>query len=477
MQRVDPDDFFYDPEFKLLICKKHKSGIKGLDRHLKDAHGLRKKKERQSLLDHFAQFDLVRPQEVATPSANSPPFKALGEPNLAYLCKDCSHLSTSHKAIRGHCNKEHKWRHSVDVPVYWTKVYVQSFFEGFYQKYFIVQRESPLPPSQVDLTEEDEDDKAQLLREFKEAREKHAEAQAVVEKEMEKSDHTGWWNLVRWRDHFAECNIKRIAHASRIPDRQDELLKHAASIVDLMIKGAVKGLASLHDDTPFWLRTANSTNTVQNRPMVRLQNEESLDRYVGYWKRFMLYVLRVWEAMELEDDDNEGGSSEDDRSNSSDSGVEAEPDSPLKDCRKLLKLNSEQKQRLRAMRESLIAKEENEIQIEKMTALSVSFIIQSLKGLDQFDSPMVHFAAVLGIDEEGIRLRKGEECSFIFAGFLYCIRVLFVEYTLPAAARVEQTQVDIDRFLELRQKYLVVGGYCPTGFLIKWLGYRKTISI
>jgi len=72
-----------------------------------------------------------------------------------------------------------------------------------------------------------------------------------------------------------------------------------------------------------------------------------------------------------------------------------------------------------------------------MMALSVSFILQSLKGFNQFDSPMVHFAAVLGIDEEGVRLRKGKESSFIMAGFLYCIRVLFVEYTLPAATRAE----------------------------------------
>ena len=83
-----------------------------------------------------------------------------------------------------------------------------------------------------------------------------------MEKEIEKSDNTGWWNLVRWRDHFAECNLKRIAHISRMPDRRDELLKQAASVVDIMIKGAVAGLSSLHDDTPFWLRTANATNTV-----------------------------------------------------------------------------------------------------------------------------------------------------------------------------------------------------------------------
>ena len=321
--------------------------------------------------------------------------------------------------------------------------------------------------SQVSLTAKDEDDKAQFLQEFKEARERDAERQAVVEKEMEKSDHTGWWNLVRWRDHFAECNIKRIAHASRIPDRRDELLKQAALIVDLMIKGAVAGLSSLHDDTPFWLRTANATNTVQNRPMVRLQNEESLDRYVGYWRRFMLYCLRVSEAVGVEnDDDGNIGDSED-----------TEPDWQFEDCKKLVKFNAEQKQRLKEMWGSLRTKEDEETQVTKMMALSVSFVLQSLKGFDQFTSPMVHFAAVLGIDEEGVRLRKGEECSFIMAGFLYCIRVLFVEYTLPAATRAEQTRVDIDRFLELRQKYLVVGGYCPTGFIIKWLGYGKTISM
>ena len=84
---------------------------------------------------------------------------------------------------------------------------------------------------------------------------------------------------------------------------------------------------------------------------------------------------------------------------------------------------------------------------------------------------------MLGIDEEGSRLRKGKESSFIIAGFLYCIRVLFVEHTLLAATRAKQTKDDIDHFLELRKNYLVVGGYCPTRFIIKWLGYRKTISM
>jgi hypothetical protein len=63
---------------------------------------------------------------------------------------------------------------------------------------------------------------------------------------------------------------------------------------------------------------------------------------------------------------------------------------------------------------------------------------------------MVYFAAILGIDEEGVRLRKGKEYSFIIASFLYYIRVLFVEHTLPAAIKAKQMQVNIDCFLKLQ---------------------------
>ena len=89
---------------------------------------------------------------------------------------------------------------------------------------------------QNELGEEDEDDIAQILQESNDAKEKNAEKQAVVEKEMGESDNTGWWNLVWWRDHFAECNIKRIAHVSGMPDREDELLKQVVSVADTMMK-------------------------------------------------------------------------------------------------------------------------------------------------------------------------------------------------------------------------------------------------
>jgi len=102
----------------VLICKKHKQAVKGLERHLKDAHGLRKRKERQPLVNHYAELTLAKPEDVATPPTNRPLFKSLRHPQRAYQCNSCSYISTSHKAIRGHYNKKHQWRYSKETPVH-----------------------------------------------------------------------------------------------------------------------------------------------------------------------------------------------------------------------------------------------------------------------------------------------------------------------------------------------------------------------
>lgn len=75
---------------------------------------------------------------------------------------------------------------------------------------------------------------------------------------------------MQWRPHFGSCNIRHIAYISRLPDRKDKQLQRVSEIVDIMIKCAVDGLSSLHNNTLYWLRTANLTKKVENRPIVRL---------------------------------------------------------------------------------------------------------------------------------------------------------------------------------------------------------------
>jgi hypothetical protein len=521
-------EFHYQAEYKVLICKLHGLGIVGLESHLRDKHGLRTKKERRPILDRYAHLELAEPQNIAVPPADGLPFEALRVQG-GFCCNDCGHLSTSSKAIQGHCNTEHQWRVSRRDKTHWTEVKIQTFFEGFYLQYFTVVCEPAAAGRSAGTNAAYDELRQKFLRGMEEGREKHTEQKKILDAAMEKIDNTGWWTHTRWQLHFGDRHFGNIAHASRLPDRKERELVDAKTIIISMIKHAVDGLSLLHDDTPNWLRTANATNRVENRPMVRLQNVESLDTYINYWVRFMCYCLRVRAAQrkmeareerrgarqgsendtggasgaesdtsgdntgsdDREEEDDEGagsdvaGGSEDidtergDRVGAEDQQEEEEDEDVrrFKDCCELAKFTDEQKRLLDEMQESLDTKEGEETQTEKMMALSVSLIFQSIKGLDRFDSAMVHFGAVMGINEEGTNLLLGDRCSFKFAGFIYCIRVLFLEHVLPTSMRREMTARDIDHFLEMRAKYLVVGGYNPTGELIKWLGYGKIMSL
>jgi hypothetical protein len=98
------DDFQYNPEYKVLIYKKYKHIVRGLETHLEDAHGL-KKKERRPLLDRYSTLLLIKPEDIHTPPLNRRPFEALKDLIPAFQCLDYDHISINRKSIRGHYNK------------------------------------------------------------------------------------------------------------------------------------------------------------------------------------------------------------------------------------------------------------------------------------------------------------------------------------------------------------------------------------
>ena len=116
----------------------HHQAVRGLDRHLKDAHGLRKQKERRPILDLYDSLVLLPPKDVPRPPDGSAPFEALGKPLDGFKCVDCGYISTNQKSIAGHCNGMHQWYVTSRDPTHWTEVKVQSFFGIGLQRYFIV---------------------------------------------------------------------------------------------------------------------------------------------------------------------------------------------------------------------------------------------------------------------------------------------------------------------------------------------------
>ena len=61
---------------------------------------------------------------------------------------------------------------------------------------------------------------------------------------------------------------------------------------------------------------------------------------------------------------------------------------------------------------------------------------------DTFKSAILHFLAVLGINEETRRLREANDFSYMLAGMVYCIRVIAAEIILPSEEREDQDDKD-----------------------------------
>jgi hypothetical protein len=65
-----------------------------------------------------------------------------------------------------------------------------------------------------------------------------------------------------------------------------------------------------------------------------------------------------------------------------------------------------------------------------------------LTGDRLFDSGLLHFLAVLGINANTHCLRTAKNYSYMLAGIVYCMRVLSVEQLLLSAYCNEQTDQD-----------------------------------
>ncbi|KEF50790.1 uncharacterized protein A1O9_13158 [Exophiala aquamarina CBS 119918] len=116
--------------------------------------------------------------------------------------------------------------------------------------------------------------------------------------------------------------------------------------------------------------------------------------------------------------------------------------------------------------------------IDAMKKFFTQFIFHKVGG-DKFRSGLIHFTAVLGIDEENRRLKEPLNFSYILAGLTWDMRVLGVELLLPSSKRERQLKESSwgDRFLRWRQEYLSDGGGTPMSELINLLAYGKYVAL
>jgi hypothetical protein len=295
----------YHEQYQTLICTEHGYAVWNLRQRLRQEHEDRLSlAERRALVARCASYSLLRPDEVKGPPPFEPPVKGLREPISGSLCEaeGCYFVSSHLKSIAQHARSKHRWIRSDDQPWFWSTVSAQTFFTGGgFVKYFAVEAPRSLnhaisatPPSQT-LSAAAGGDLQRIQAEWSATREQYRQTLARLDEEMVKQDRTSWFNRTEWPQHLAKRNMKFLAHASRLPDRDELVLQEVVRVLDLLMHQAVTGLSTLDIETRRWLKSAKRAEP-DVRPFARLQNSESQDRYTGYVRRLFGYLMRVWVA-------------------------------------------------------------------------------------------------------------------------------------------------------------------------------------
>jgi len=160
------------------------------------------------------------------------------------------------------------------------------------------------------------------------------------------------------------------------------------------------------------------------RPLARLQNEDSQKRYAGYMTRFICYTLRVWKSCEEvggagsgcesfdegRDEDEDGDEVEDGVGDDVEGVTAPNPTSELtgsstgevdtmKDARKLYPWPSGLHEIVGRLWRALSPSCCMELPEMVMLEFFRHVLFQHVR-VDVFESPLLHFLAVLGIDED-----------------------------------------------------------------------------
>lgn len=476
----------YLDEYQVLVCREHKTALQNLNTHLRVHHAVLAA-ERRAVIEKYRNLQIAKPDKVQLPVAMGQPIKELGIPLDGFECAEysCNYFTVNKVALQKHCKKEHKQPWKGDTETLFNNVKVQTFFQtpGL-QRYFVVNE--PTSNFSVSIPREQQEEVDRMLEEWKNTQQEHEAEAQVMDAEAAKTDKTGWFKRTGWLEHLAGRNRKYLAHAIRLPDRDEPKLKLVRILVEKLLERSVSGLSSLARETRRWLRSAQQFE-IDQRPFARLQNPESQARYAGYIVMFVCYFLRIIaneERREAESSDDSSDESTNDSTDDSSSKYSDSNDSAvqersrtdiMKDARELFSWRGRQKELATVLWVALDGGDDD-AQLDALLAVLAAFIFEPVVG-SIFESGLLHFLALLGIDAEMDRLRVAKDYSYMLAGVVYCMRALGVEALLPAAGRDEQGIEEREAFLLKRRQFLADGSYSPMSEMLSLLAYGKHVAL
>lgn len=216
-----------------------------------------------------------------------------------------------------------------------------------------------------------------------------------------------WLNFTKWHVVLSRSkhNILQTYEFLRYPESKDTKLHRLLHAWDVVRARALDTLENVdHKDALKWWVSPKNEVASQN-PFELPQSARTLDQYSQMWEQFLCYMVRTVPA---------------DANKTTETGIV---------------YTREQREAIEDIQDSL--EDDNgevglDVLANEVMKLCCLVIMQDLSATKLYDSPLMHYLAVCGIDQKAEGFRGPMEYTSILAGVLWIVRLLALEMVIPS---------------------------------------------
>ena len=432
-----PSRILYNEHYRVAICAACGQCIApgdGLKRHLKDHHRDWPLRLRKDVVVYCSGLSLTTPEEVQQPSEIQQPIEGLTL-HQGWKCKSCDYCCVSERNMVEHNRDAHDWTKRKGLQ--WRAAVVQTLFGGPRRRYFEVVR--PRVSTEVEAGGL-ESAIERLLEEGKKLDREEGKSAARTGNEQLPIDNTPWMRKTRWARKFAGRDLFAVAAFCRKPDKDEGGLSLVWQSVHRILDRSRASIASWHDgeedgDVVLGWLSSPHTDKFNPEPFSTYYEKSTHVKYANWWAHGICYCLRAILS---------------------------------RDCHGHTFSESEEKALRRVWDIAELGDGDNTVLDSSVFDLSVLFWTH--EGRAHSKSAIVHFSAVLGIDNHKGCYRLPPIYGQILAALLYCARLLLFEHALPAADR-QHLDDPFNCFLRVHHLWLVDGRPTPFHYVDNLLAY------
>jgi hypothetical protein len=407
--------------------------------------------------------------------------------NDGFECHDCKYKTQDRSNIKKHGNKEHGKKRAKDEDLF-DRVRLQSWFGNGKERYWVVdESKRPVQAGQqgqsasiggADELDDGDDDGEngsrddsdgqeevddQIIRDIEHWKAEAKERRLTLLKKAPVDEADPWFRYNQWNEVLSQSkhNIMKTHHFTREPDAEEPELTRVLRAWSRILERCLDTLAaSNHRDTLKWWASPKNEAASQ-QPFELPQSSKTIDKYSGLYQHFLCYAMRTAPA--------EWG-------DESETGV-------IYTERQLSMINE-----IRAILQTEPPgdeyTDEREQDQELTTALMrfcMAVVMQDMSKITVYDSPLMHFLAVMGVDTATRALRPSFFYTPILAGVLYINRLIMLEVAVPVEAwpmlkSRDEIQSVPERIEEIRKKHLCEGSFSPTSSILSQLAMGKSFN-